>query len=73
MKGYKVHATIETEDGEKTVVRYAGTQADARATRETIVNEFHVNKKKVAIDDCEIPTSPKEALLDFINDICKGN
>lgn len=70
MRAYKVFTTATVvEDGneyEQEVVRYAGTAADARSTREGIVNKFGVKKKDVTIEDAEIPTA-KPDLLAFVN------
>ena len=49
--------------------RYAGTQADARSTRDMIVEETGCKKTHVTISEAEIPTAKAE-LLDFINDLC---
>ena len=63
MRAYKVIAT----DGEFQLgFRFAGTSADARATRDQLVEQFGVKKKDVTIEDCEIPTAKAE-LLEFIN------
>lgn len=47
-------------------VRYVGTQADARATRDTFVNDFSVKKSAVEIEEVEIPMAKGE-LLAWIN------
>lgn len=71
MRAYKV--TADVEDGEKmtTVTKFAGTQADARAARQALVDEHGVKKKDVSLDEVEIPTA-KSDLLDFINGLIGG-
>lgn len=49
--------------------RYAGTQADARSTRDMIVEETGCKKKDVAIEEAEIPVAKAE-LIGFINTLC---
>lgn len=49
--------------------RYAGTQAEARLIRNTIVEETGVKKKDVTIDEAEIPATKAE-LIAFINGLC---
>lgn len=49
--------------------RYAGTQADARSTRDTIVEETGCKKKDVAIEEAEIPVG-KADLIQFVNELC---
>lgn len=46
--------------------RYAGTRADATATRNSIVEERGCKKNHVTISEAEIPTAKSE-LLDFVN------
>lgn len=50
--------------------RYAGTQADARSTRNTIVEETFCKRTEVTIEEVDVPTAKAE-LLDFINALCK--
>jgi hypothetical protein len=67
MRAYKVSTEHNNDDGGKTpVFRYAGTNAEARQTRDAMVNDYGVKKKEVTIEDVDIPTSKAE-LLDFIN------
>ncbi len=49
--------------------RYAGTQADARSTRDTIVEETGCKKKDVTIEEAEVPVAKAE-LIEFINGLC---
>jgi hypothetical protein len=78
MRCYKVSAEVTTtggEDGgsvEKTVVQYAGTQADARLVRDEFVDKYDIKKKDVTIEDAEIPTAKSE-LLEFVNGILKDD
>lgn len=51
--------------------RYAGTQADARDTRDTIMAEAGIKKKDVSINETEVPVAKTE-LLEFINELCKA-
>lgn len=50
--------------------RYASTNADARATRDELVDQLQVKKKDVTIEQTDIPTAKAE-LLEFINSLCK--
>ena len=76
MRCYKVSADVTAEvDGEeveKTVVQYAGTQADARLVRDEFVDTHGIKKKDVSIEEAEIPVSKSE-LLEFINNLLKGD
>jgi hypothetical protein len=49
--------------------RYAGTNADASAVRNTIVEEMGVKKKDVDIVQVDISLA-KHELLEFINKLC---
>jgi len=49
--------------------RYASTNADATATRNTIVEETGAKKKDVTIEQTDIPVA-KADLLEFINTLC---
>lgn len=49
--------------------RYAGTQADARTTRDDFVEELGVKKKEVDIEEVDIPYD-KGGMLQFINELC---
>lgn len=49
--------------------RYAATNADARATRETLVEQLSCKKKDVDIEQVEVPTAKAE-LLEFTNELC---
>ena len=49
--------------------RYAGTQADARVTRDAVAEETGVKKKDITIEEAEVPVAKAE-LLNFINELC---
>lgn len=49
--------------------RYAGTNADARSTRDDIMEETGVKKKEVTISEAEVPDD-KPGKLQFINELC---
>lgn len=49
--------------------RYASTNADARATRDELVEQLGVKKKDVDIEQVDVPTAKAE-LLEFINGLC---
>lgn len=50
--------------------RYAATNADARATRDALVEQLECKKKDVEIEQVDVPTAKAE-LLEFINGLCK--
>ena len=50
--------------------RYAATNADARTTREELVEQLGCKKKDIEIEQTDVPTAKAE-LLDFINELCK--
>lgn len=50
--------------------RYAGTNADARVTREDLVAKLGCKKKDVEIEPTDIPVA-KADLLEFINELCQ--
>lgn len=50
-------------------MRYAGTQADARVTRDDIVEQTGCKKKDVSIEEAEIPVAKAE-LIAFVNELC---
>lgn len=50
--------------------RYAATNADARSTRDELVEQLGCKKKDVEIEQVEVPTAKAE-LLEFINELCK--
>ena len=50
--------------------RYAATNADARSTRDELVEQLGCKKKDVEIEQVDVPTAKAE-LLDFINGLCK--
>lgn len=50
--------------------RYASTNADARATRDELVERFSAKKKEATIEQTDVPTAKAE-LLEFINALCK--
>lgn len=50
--------------------RYASTNADARATRDHLVDLLDCKKKDVEIEQVDIPTA-KPDLLAFINGLCE--
>lgn len=49
--------------------RYASTNADARATRDQLVEQLGCKKKDVEIEQTDVPTAKAE-LLEFINGLC---
>ena len=49
--------------------RYAATNADARATRDELVEQLGCKKKDVEIEQVDVPTAKAE-LLEFINGLC---
>lgn len=65
MRAYKVTAA---DDEGVLATRYAGTNADARAARDELVEKFSIKKKDVTIEDAEIPVA-KADLLAFINEL----
>ena len=65
MRAYRVVG--KTTNG-TTVTRFAGTQADARQTRDAIVNDTGLKKGEVDIEEVEIPTAKAE-LIEFINEL----
>jgi len=69
MRAYKVTA-VEHDGGEEFTLgtRYAGTNAEARATRDQLVEQFGLKKKDVTIEEAEIPVA-KADLLAFINEL----
>lgn len=71
MRCYKVSVEVPSEGNEpKTLVQYAGTQADARLVRDEFVDNYPIKKKDVTIEDAEIPTAKSE-LLEFVNGLLK--
>jgi hypothetical protein len=61
---------VTASDSEGVVAkRYAGTQSDAKTTRDELVEQFSVKKSDVTIEDAEIPYSKVE-LIEFINELC---
>lgn len=65
MRAYKVVA----KDGDTVLgTRYAGTQADARAKRDELVEYFNVKKNQVETEEAEIPYGKAE-LLAFVNEL----
>lgn len=73
MRAYRVSAELPVKPGvrdqAKTVQRFAGTQADARYARDTILNDNpDLKKKAVDIEEVEIPTAKAE-LIEFINEL----
>lgn len=52
------------------VKRYAATNADARTTREELVEQLGCKKKDIEIEQTDVPTAKAE-LLEFINGLCK--
>lgn len=63
MRCYKIKAV--GKDG-VVATRYAGTNADAKDTRDQLVQKTGLKKKDVSIDQDEVPMA-KADLLDFIN------
>lgn len=49
--------------------RYAATSAEARATRDGLVDLLGCKKKDVEIEQTDVPVA-KAQLLDFINGLC---
>lgn len=49
--------------------RYAATNADARATRDELVEQLDCKKKEIEIEQTDIPVA-KTDLLKFINGLC---
>ena len=49
--------------------RYAATNADARSTRDALVEQLDCKKKDVEIEQTDIPIAKAE-LLEFINTLC---
>lgn len=49
--------------------RYAATNADARSTRDELVEQLGCKKKDVEIEQVDVPTAKAE-LLGFINELC---
>lgn len=61
MKLYKITA----DDGDKTVSKYVGTQADSVAQRKKL-KEDGFAQKHITSDDVEVPTD-KAGLIDWLN------
>lgn len=65
---------VKTEDSsEIEVVRYAGSQADARKKREEIIQfveeaGLSIKKSQISIEEIEVPTQ-KGPLIDYLNDL----
>jgi len=68
MRCYTVKAL--GKDARPVGIRYAGTAADAKTTREELMTVFGLNKKDVVIDTAVIETQ-KDDLLVFINDLLR--
>jgi len=49
--------------------RYASTNADAKTTRDELVEQLGVKKKDIEIEQTDIPVAKAE-LLEFINGLC---
>lgn len=65
MRCYKVIA----KDGDDTVAfRFAGTSADARTTRDELVESTGLKKKNVEIEQTEVPVAKAE-LIGFLNEM----
>ncbi len=62
--------TVSTED--RTAFAYAGTQADATATRRQFMEAYDVKLKDVEIQETDIPTD-KTGLLAFINSLINND
>ena len=67
MKAYLIQA--DTEDG--SCIRVAGTGADARAFRQSMVDNLSVKKKDVKIANINVGTS-KGDLIELINALLEG-
>ena len=65
MRAYTVTAT---DDDVQVAVRYAGTNADAKAKKDELVEKFDLKKNQVVIEQVEIPVD-KNGLLEFINEL----
>lgn len=70
MRAYSIRRRASFGDSRITQVRYAGSQADAKARRDEIVDLTGCKKSEVVIMEIEIPTR-KHELLDFINNACR--
>lgn len=68
MKAYRVSVITHGSSESVAHVMYAGTQADAKATRRAFVNDFGVKIDDVKIEDVEIPTAKSE-LIAFVNSL----
>jgi len=60
--------TAKSNDGETLARRLSSTNADARATREDLMETFEVKKKNIGIDDHDVPVA-KPALLAYLNEL----
>lgn len=60
---------VSTESNGNKSKRYAGTNADAKTTRDDFVARLAVKKKDVDIEQVEVPAD-KNGLLEFINGLC---
>lgn len=61
MRAYRV------QDGEGKMIRFGGSQTEAKQKRDEIIETLGVKKKEVSIEEIEIPTSKTE-LLEFLNE-----
>ena len=69
MRAYRISAAVEDEvNGKSDVIVFAGTMAEARDARQTIVNDHGVKKSLVSLEEIDIPTA-KPALLAFLNEL----
>lgn len=64
MRCYTVKAI--GKDGRTKGLRYAGTAAEGKETRDVLMATFGLKKQAVVIDSAEVPTAKAE-LLGFIN------
>jgi hypothetical protein len=68
MRFYMVSPTVDVDHDEtKPEVRWAGTQADARAAKQQMMEDFGLKRSQVDVDEEDVPTD-KAGLLAFLND-----
>ena len=64
MRAYDVKAV--DDDDNLIGRRFGGSNADARAKRDDLIEKFDIKKSQVSIEETEIPTD-KAGLLEFLN------
>jgi len=68
MRAYKVTAA----EGETVLgFRFGSTQADAKAKRDELMEQFSIKKSAIETEEVEIPVAKAE-LLAFINELAAG-